>query len=98
MRRAALVYQGGIANVFELRSPRDSNPELAPFAGDPRGERKRLFQGAFATAHAYASGLKAAGVEVLTFGCNKPGDAALFDWVTPDEFDDLPFSTQLHRV
>lgn len=96
MVRAALVYQGGIANVFDLRSPRDDTPELAPFTGDPARERRLLYQGAFETAVAYARGLKAAGVEVLTFGCNRAGDVTGADWTA--DLSDLPFADRLVRV
>lgn len=59
--RATLVYQGGIANVFQ----------------EERGvARVRLYQGDFHGAEMFARGLRAAGVKVRTMVCNKAGDIA----------------------
>ena len=66
MRDAYLVYQCGIANIF------DEDPG--------EGELRRRFQGAFETAHAIAIGLKMAGVRVHTYHCDEAGDIIHRDW------------------
>lgn len=66
MRKAALVYQCGIANVFEL---------------DDDGVRiRRLLQHDFRTCEAFARGLRAAGVTVVTAHSDVAGDVASFPW------------------
>lgn len=74
MDRAMLVYQAGIANVFEV-----SAFNLEGYGGYGRNAR-RLLQSDFRTCEAFARGLAAAGVIVRSCGCNRPGDVANLAW------------------
>lgn len=65
---ASLVYQGGIANVFDTS-------DLA--------HTKRLMQHAFSACEYFAKGLEAAGVQVTTLYCNKAGDIIDAQWFSP---------------
>lgn len=71
MKRAMLVYQAGIANVFEVESFNLSN-----FGR----EAKRLLQGDFRSCEMFANGLAAAGVLVSTAACNRAGDIIDATW------------------
>jgi hypothetical protein len=81
MKRAMLVYQAGIANVFQVRSANLS---------DYGRSAKRLIQSDFSHCAHFAQGLKAAGVIVHTAGCNQAGDIANAHWT--QNLQDLPFS------
>lgn len=100
MKSAALVYQAGIANVFDTtrnrygRSYIDTLPHICDEG--TRNDRKRLLQADFRTCEAYANGLKAAGVKVQTFHCNRAGDILAADW-SPD-LDEAPFSDKFRPV
>lgn len=87
MKYAALVYQAGIANVFEL-----GNMSLDLVQRDA----KRLIQSDFHTCESFAAGLKAAGVAVATAACNKAGDIAHQEWDI--DLDAQPFSEKFHPV
>ena len=87
MQRAALVYQAGIANVFEVDSF-----NLADFGRNAR----RLQQADFRTCESFARGLKAAGVQVMTAACNQAGDIASSHWT--DNLSEQPFSEQFRPV
>jgi hypothetical protein len=84
VRRAFLVYQAGIANVFSV-----SAFNLAPYGRNAR----RLYQGDFRGALNFARGLGAAGVTVRTAHCNEAGDIAGRTW--SDDLESAPFSDQL---
>lgn len=84
---AALVYQGGIANVFRTG---------VMVAGKQDYERKRLIQGSFLGCEYFAQGLAVAGVDVVTLYCNEAGDIADRDWYSP--LDDAPFSEKFSPV
>jgi hypothetical protein len=80
MKRAMLVYQAGIANVFEVDC----------FNLNPTGRvAKRLKQGDFRGCENFARGLRAAGVIVTTAHCNMPGDVA--DQLWSDDLSAAPF-------
>jgi len=81
--RAALVYQGGIANVFSVDCF-----NLADYGR----EAKRLIQSDFHTCENFARGLAAAGVIVKVVGCNRAGDITRATW--SDNTEDLPFSNK----
>jgi hypothetical protein len=87
MKQAALVYQAGIANVFEVESF-----NLADYGRDA----KRLIQADFRTCESFARGLKAAGVDVITLHCNMTGDVADQKW--SDSILDAPFNDKFHPV
>jgi hypothetical protein len=65
---AALVYQAGIANVFDCTLTRD---------------RSRIYQGDFRTAEMICYGLGRAGCFVRTYACNQAGDILSASWDTP---------------
>jgi hypothetical protein len=80
-KRAALVYQTGIANVFEVKCF-----NLASYGR----EAKRLLQYDFRSCAFFARGLKEAGYIVKVLGCNMAGDITEQKWT--DNLEDLPFS------
>ncbi len=84
---AALVYQSGIANVFEVLN--------FTYTGQAR-EARRLYQGDFRGAALYATALGAAGVVVRTSSCNVAGDCAEASWTLGTE--GTPFHEQAQYV
>lgn len=75
IKKAALVYQAGIANVFQC----ERTTTLADTVLGPRKAR-RLLQGTFRDCEMFACGLKAAGTIVRTFACNRAGDVTDNEW------------------
>lgn len=65
-----LVYQGPIANLFEVPS----------FLSYTEGVNRCVYQGAFSTAEDMARGAMLAGAEVRVASCNHPGDIAELVW------------------
>ena len=80
-RKAMLVYQAGIANVFMVACF-----NLAPFGR----EACRVYQGDYHTAAAIAFGLGLAGVVVRTAACNRAGNIVNETW--SDNLEEQPFS------
>lgn len=87
MKYAVLVYQAGIANVFQVTSL-----NLSDYGRDAR----RLLQSDFRTCESFARGLAAAGVCVRTAACNMAGDIVGQTW--SENLEDQPFSDQFHPV
>ena len=85
--KAVLVYQAGIANVFEVDCFNIS---------DYGREARRLMQHAFGPCESFARGLAAAGVKVATFHCNEAGDITSRKWSA--NIEEAPFSDQFHPV
>jgi hypothetical protein len=85
--RFALVYQGGIANVFQVESF-----NLADFGRNAT----RVYQGDFHTAQYMAHGMGMAGAVVMTFACNMAGDIAKQKW--SDDLESQPFSDDFAPV
>ena len=81
VRKAFLVYQGGIANVFAVDAF-----NLADFGRNAR----RLIQADFATCIAFANDLGHAGCVVRTAACNMAGDITHFKW--SEDLESQPFS------
>ena len=71
MKYAMLVYQAGLANVFEVASL-----NLADYGRDAL----RLRQGDFRSCENFANGLGCAGVVVRSAHCNRAGDVARAPW------------------
>ena len=86
-RRFFLVYQGGIANLFEV--------DCANLSGFGRNA-KRLYQGDFRTAEAIATGLGLAGGIIHTAACNNAGDITNDKWT--DDLDAQHFSESFRPV
>jgi len=84
---AVLVYQAGIANVFEVWCLNQ-----APFGRDA----KRLLQGCFRECEAFARGMGAAGFKVATMACNEAGDIIGSQWSV--DLDSQPFSGEYRPV
>lgn len=84
IKRAMLVYQAGIANVFAVDCF-----NLATFGR----EAKRLLQSDFHTCLSYASGLGASGIIVRTAHCNKAGD--IIDQTWYDDLENALFSDKI---
>lgn len=82
-RRIVLVYQAGIANVFEVE-------------GRNMGKRKRLLQSYFRDCESFARGCAAMGANVETMACNRAGDIVDEHWST--NLDEQPFSDKFCPV
>ena len=85
--RAVLVYQAGIANVFAVDSFNMS---------DYGRNAIRLCQNDFRTCEAFARGLGAAGVKVVSAHCNQVGDIEFSTW--SEDLDSAPFSDNQRPV
>lgn len=70
IRQFALVYQGGIANVFEMQD---------------RMPPRRVMQGTFLACEVYATALMEMGAEMEVHFCNMAGDIRLEAWDTTRE-------------
>jgi hypothetical protein len=86
-KKALLVYQAGIANIFEVAT--------FNLHGVASG-RKRILQGDFRTCENFARGLAFAGWHVGSVGCNKAGDIIHETWT--DDLESLPFSDKFSPV
>ena len=84
INRVMLVYQAGIANVFQVQCF-----NLAPFGRDA----KRVYQGDFHGAVSFALGAGAAGAIVRTAACNRAGDIASSRWY--EDLANQPFADKL---
>lgn len=81
IKKAMLVYQAGIANVFQVDS----------FNINPYGRNaKRLLQHAFSACEWYCRGLEQAGITIHAASCNRGGD--IKDLVWTFDLDAAPFS------
>jgi hypothetical protein len=87
VERAVLVYQSGIANVFQVASFNLS---------DYGRNAKLLRQADFRTCENFAQGLAIAGTRVTTAYCNQAGNIASCTW--SEDLEDAPFSTQFNPV
>ena len=85
--KVVLVYQVGIANVFEV----DCLNMVASYR-----VTKRLKQGCFRECEEYCEGLADAGVIVKTVGCNQPGDITNMNWT--QDLESLPFNREFRPV
>jgi hypothetical protein len=85
--RIALVYQAGIANVFEVQSF-----NLADYGRDS----KRLLQADFRACENFARGMAAMGAIVRSVAANVAGDCSNVQW--SDNLDDAPFSDAFRPV
>jgi hypothetical protein len=85
--KAMLVYQAGIANVFQVACF-----NLAPYGR----EAKRVYQGDFRGAEHLARGMGLAGVTVRTGACNRAGDIAEATW--SENLEEQPFSDHFRPV
>lgn len=87
VKKAVLVYQAGIANVFAVDC----------FNLNPYGRNaKRLFQSDFWACENFARGLDAAGVKVATMQCNMAGDITNMQW--SNDLESAPFSDKFRPV
>jgi hypothetical protein len=85
--RAMLVYQSGLANVFQVASF-----NLADYGR----YASRMMQSDFRNCESFALGLAAAGWIVKTAACNMAGDAAAQQWT--DDLESQPFSSGFRPV
>jgi hypothetical protein len=83
--KLALVYQAGIAHVFEV---------ICFNLSDYGRGAKRLWQGSFQECEVYCLGAAKAGAVIRSLGCNMAGDISSFKWT--DEIESLPWSEE-HR-
>jgi len=86
-KKAVLVYQAGIANVFKV--------DCFNMADYGR-EAKRLLQHTFTTCEWYAKGLRDAGYNVKVLACNMAGDITHAVWT--DNLDEQPFSDKFVKT
>jgi cytosine/uracil/thiamine/allantoin permease len=87
VRKAVLVYQAGLANVFAVDSF-----NMADYGRNAR----RLMQYDFRTCEAFAQGLAAAGVLVASAACNQAGEIANARW--SEDLNAQPFSDKFKPV
>jgi hypothetical protein len=71
VKRIVLVYQVGIANVFEV-------DRFSRHAGRRNG--RRLLQSDYHSCAMFARGMGATGYVVRTMNCDMAGDCARFTW------------------
>ena len=83
IRKAMLVYQAGIANVFEVVSFNLSDYGRAA---------KRLMQNDFRTCENYVRGLRDAGCSIQIAACNQAGDITHAKWTA--DLESQPFSSE----
>lgn len=70
-KKFILVYQAGIANLFEVDG----------FEPYPESRiNQRVYQGDFRTAEAMARGMLMAGTSVRVASCNYAGDCSMIKW------------------
>jgi hypothetical protein len=86
-RRIVLVYQGGIANVFEV-----SSFNMSDYGRDA----KRLLQGTFGQCELFALGTAVMGAVVHSAHCNMAGAIAGQRW--DDNLENAPFSAEMNPV
>ena len=87
IKKAMLVYQAGIANVFKVKAF-----NLSDYGRDA----ERLYQGDFRTAEAIAHGMGLAGCTIRNAACNQAGDITHSHWT--DDLDSQPFSDKFHPI
>ena len=87
VRKAVLVYQAGLANVFAVDCF-----NMVEYGRNAR----RLMQHAFSPCENFARGLAAAGVLVATAHCNQAGDITNARW--SEDLDSAPFSRHFQPV
>lgn len=87
MKKAVLVYQGGIANVFAVHSFNMS---------EYGANRLRLLQADFNSCECYARGLVTGGVMVTSAQCNQAGDIRTAHW--SETLTDAPFFDKMRPV
>jgi len=85
--RFMLVYQAGLANVFQVDCF-----NLSPFGRNAR----RVMQSDFFSCEFFAHGLGHAGAIVATAACNQAGDIVNANWT--DDLESQPFSDKFHPV
>lgn len=86
-KRYLLVYQGGIANIFEV--------DRWCLSANSR-QSKRIHQGGFEDSEWIAIGLAEGGHLVASVGCNQAGD--IIDAQYTSDLESLPFSGHMNPV
>ena len=88
-KRAMLVYQCGLANVFGI------DPLNKYTLSEPAG-RVRLTQGDFRSCEAFARGMEACGYQITSVHCNMAGDIACAKW--DSYLSEAPFRENMRPV
>lgn len=92
-----LVYQAGIANVFQVENFNLAHDTICPGVGTGTGRKaRRVYQGDFRTAESIAYGCGLAGALVMTSACNQAGDIQNAQWT--DDLESQPFADKFHPV
>lgn len=86
-KRYCLVYQAGIANVFEVVSF-----NLSDYGRDA----KRIMQSDFRDCETFCRGLIQASALVKSAGCNQAGDITNSHWT--EDLNSLPFSEHFNPI
>jgi len=86
-KRAVLVYQAGIANVFEVDCF-----NMASFGRNA----KRIMQADFRSCENFARGLAYVGYRIASAVCTQAGD--IIDSIWSDDLDDASFSDKFCPV
>jgi hypothetical protein len=87
IKKAFLVYQAGIANVFSVDCL-----NVAPYGRNA----KRILQNDFRSCECFAMGLATAGTIIRTAACNMAGD--ITDQVWTENLLEQPFSDKFHPI
>jgi hypothetical protein len=90
-----LVYQAGIANVFEEIPVRDTRSQ-ASTGLTIRSDRVRVLQSDFRACESFCRGLKRAKKTVRVAWCNEAGDIQESFWRFSD-FSSAPFSDKFAK-
>lgn len=93
-----LVYQAGIANVFQVEDfaadVTDDDPGCNNAKRSADRVAKRIYQGDFRTAETLCYGAALAGAIIRSAACNMAGDVSLWQWTR--DLDVQPFSDKFH--
>jgi len=84
MKTYCLVYQGGIANVFQIFPDTNTKP-------------RRILQGDFRTCETFCRGLREMGAEVVPAWANVAGDVVNAHWNFDTGFSLAPFSKEFAK-
>ncbi len=79
--KLAIVYQAGLANVFEVTNFKK------PF------RMRRVLQGSFAECERFCQGAEYMGAEIKAFSRNVAGDVSLHAW--KEGIEDCPFREKI---
>ena len=95
MKHYALVYQAGVANIFEM-SPWEESETDHNLDNSVSCDKKRVLQHSFIACEWYCRGLRQAGKTVRVYWCNEAGDIQNSVW-WHDNFCNAPFNDKFAK-